>query len=90
MGRRSDLFIMNRDLATKKNGYSARSYLEVLEDQLPIIFSPRMTFMQDNALIHKAIIIRDFLEGNGIPRLEWPPYSPDINLIEMVWGWLKD
>jgi hypothetical protein len=46
--------------------------------------------MQDNALIHKAVIIRDFLEGNSIPKLEWPPYSPDLNPIEIVWAWLKE
>jgi hypothetical protein len=45
VGGRSDLFIMNRDELLKKIGYSARSYLEVLNDQLPIIFSPGMIFM---------------------------------------------
>jgi hypothetical protein len=58
VGGRSDLFIMNRDEASKKNGYSARSYLEVLNDQLPIIYSPGMTFIQDNALIHTAEIVK--------------------------------
>jgi transposase len=22
--------------------------------------------------------------------MEWPPYSPDLNLIKMVWAWLKE
>ena len=29
---RSDLYIMNRDEASKKQGYSARLYIKVLED----------------------------------------------------------
>jgi hypothetical protein len=37
---RSELFIMERDETSKRGGYSARSYLQVLEDQLPIIWSP--------------------------------------------------
>ena len=37
VGGRSDLYIMNRDEASKKQGYSARSYIEVLEDQLPTL-----------------------------------------------------
>jgi hypothetical protein len=45
VGGRSDLFIMNRDKLSKKNRYSARSYLEVLNDQLPIIFSLGMIFI---------------------------------------------
>ena len=45
VGGRSDLFIINRDMASPKQGYSARSYLEVLDDQLPTIYSPGMTFI---------------------------------------------
>jgi transposase len=59
VGSKSDLFIMNRDEASKKGGYSARLYLEVLNDQLPTIFSPGMIFMQDNAPIHRAGVIKD-------------------------------
>jgi hypothetical protein len=32
VGGRSDLFIINRDKASLKKGYSSRSYLEVLKD----------------------------------------------------------
>jgi DDE superfamily endonuclease len=90
VGGRSDLFIMNKDELSKKNGYSARSYLEVLNDQLSTIFSPGMIFMQNNAPIHKAGIVKKWFEDNAIPLLEWSPYSSDLNPIEMVWAWLKE
>jgi hypothetical protein len=32
---RSDLYIIDRDFESKKHGYSARSYIEVLNDQIP-------------------------------------------------------
>jgi transposase len=41
-----------------------------------------MVFMQDNAPIHTAHIIKDWLEEMAIEVLEWPPYSPDLNPIE--------
>jgi transposase len=80
---------MNRDKSSPKNGYSARSYLEVLDDQLPTIYSPGMTFIQNTASIHTAEIIKKWFQDNAISVLEWPPYSPDLNPIEMVWAWLK-
>jgi hypothetical protein len=35
---RSELYILNCDFESKKHGYSAVSYLEVLEDQIPKCF----------------------------------------------------
>jgi hypothetical protein len=54
MARRSELFVMNCDSESKRHGYSARPYIEVLEDQLPKCWVPGYTFMQDNALIHTS------------------------------------
>ena len=45
--------------------------------------------MQDNAPCHKAKSIMDFLASNQVEMIQWPPYSPDLNPIENVWGWMK-
>ena len=43
----------------------------------------------DNAPIHRATKVQDYLEKNNIQTLEWPPYSPDLNPIENMWRKLK-
>ena len=43
----------------------------------------------DNALIHTSNLIKVWLETHGIWTLEFPPYSPDLNLIERLWLALK-
>ena len=45
----------------------------------------------DNARIHHANLIQPFLQQNkAILELVFlPPYSPQFNPIEGLWGWLK-
>jgi transposase len=89
-GGHSEITLLSRDWETAKQGYSAKSYLKVLNENLFSIWEPGMEFMQDNAPIHSARDVKRWFENNGIPTMVWPPYSPDLNPIEHAWAKLKE
>jgi transposase len=89
IGGRSDVVIMTRDEQAKRNGYSANSYIDVLNETIEQCWQPGMTFMQDNAPIHTAKKVTEWFKNRGIPVLDWAPYSPDLNHIEHVCAWMK-
>lgn len=88
-GGRTPLYIMDRDFESKKHGYSARSYIEVLDAQLLEYYTDDIVFMQDNASIHTAQAVRQWFIDHGIRTTDWPPYSPDLNPIENLWHAMK-
>jgi len=72
--------------------YDAEVFLQFLKKVLSLYPSGKVVMILDNAKIHHAKLLKDFLEENG-KRLELvflPPYSPSLNKIEELWGWLKD
>ena len=42
-------------------------------------------FQYDNARPHRARVVTDFLRQHNVNRMDWPPYSPDLNPIEHAW-----
>ncbi len=46
-------------------------------------------YMQDNAKVHTGHVVINWLDENGYSVMLWPPYLPDLNLIECVWYVLK-
>jgi hypothetical protein len=91
---RTSLYLMDRDFEAKKHGYSANSYIKVLDAMVaPAIKELNdqgYIFMQDNASIHTAHKVRDWFRNAALICLDWPPYSPDLNPIEHAWAKLKE
>lgn len=44
---------------------------------------------QDNAPSHKGAVATTFLRTNRVRVLDWPPMSPDLSIIENMWGEVK-
>ena len=52
---------------------------------VPLVQQRYLILQQDNARPHVARVCQDFLANNNIAPLAWPPYSPDLTLIEHMW-----
>lgn len=83
------------DACRFKGGVDAEMYVNVLRDY---VFASRdwrgmepstFIFQQDNAPIHSSRAAITFLTENNISVLEWPANSPDMNIIESIWAYIK-
>ena len=77
---------------TKDGAYKADDFVEflgALAEHFPQVHDGEVTLVMDNAPIHHASIVRDFYAETGIKHIFLPPYSPDLNPIENVFGLIK-
>jgi len=73
------------------NSMKAAEYLTVLEEAAIQVATSGfgLTFMDDNAPIHRANVVREWMEVHAVNCLPWPAYSPDLNPIENIWASMK-
>ena len=72
--------------------YDAQVFLSFLVNVLKIYPEGKIVLILDNAKIHYAKLLCDFLDlhRDRLQLLFLPPYSPRLNMIEGLWKWLKE
>lgn len=72
--------------------YDAEVFLRFLKNVLSKNINGKTIIILDNARIHHAKLLQPFLKENEelLQLIYLPPYSPDLNLIEGLWKWLKE
>ena len=48
-----------------------------------------ITIVLDNARYQKCALVQELARSLGMELLYWPAYSPNLNLIERLWKWVK-
>lgn len=70
--------------------YTAETFLTFLNKVMDAYPSGTITMVLDNARIHHAKLLEPFLNANKRLTLVFlPPYSPEFNIVEGLWKWLK-
>ncbi len=71
--------------------YDAEVFKGFLKHVLERYPEGKIVMILDNAKIHHAKLLQSFLDANPRLHLEFlPPYSPNLNKIEELWGWMKN
>ena len=71
--------------------FNAVVFLKFLERVLELYPTGKIVMVLDNSKVHHALLLNEFLNANTRLILMFlTPYCPKINIIEGLWGWLKD
>ena len=78
-----------RALMTVEGGTSGEVFLRFVREHLVPSLQPGDVVVMDNLGAHHATGVRAEIEAAGASVLYMPPYSPDLNPIELCWSKVK-
>ena len=78
--------MVHKELTGAVNG---ETFLEYIRNALAPTLKVGDIVIMDNLSVHKVAGVRQAIEEKGASVLYLPPYSPDLNPIEMLWSKIK-
>ena len=76
-------------LFTYRGGTTKEAFVTYVREVLLPELEPGDAVVLDNLAAHKDERVRELIEAVGAKLYFLPPYSPDLNPIEMAWSWVK-
>ena len=76
-------------LMTLRGGTTKEVFVAYVEQVLVPELTEGDLVVMDNLAAHKDARVRALIEGAGAKVIFLPPYSPDLNPIELAWSWVK-
>ena len=81
-------------LAVVDGNINSQKYIDILDTNLWSVIAKvfpagQWIFQDDNAPPHVSRLTMNWKQANNITTMMWPTQSPDVNIIDNLWRWIK-